>query len=682
MIVDVWSFAVILVELLCGVTSTVRLIGISNGDANQALVAGCERLAEQDIQQQMLAASGEDAREYRSDIEHVLKSVFDLQPQKRPTMLQIAQMGVFSVHVGPIEQPRATPKPRTVPDKKTTSRLSTETFNSKVVVRGLARLLPSELDGRPLLELLGGKQVVRKVAETTLDWLLPRCHFADFFLTCPVKMGQIRVGIAFFLEGYLADPENYSAANLTATHSNLNISDTLFSEFVDTLIQAFRLQGVRGELVLELTRVIERLRKYIIGGYRTRLSLAHGTFESGKAMLEASSSKATMDDFVTQLATSIKRDMRIQSKYSQLNLHETAPAFAQALWAGSLDNAARVVFDNERVKVSIDQGGNGVVFLFCDNVRQVLGSLGVPPLVMQQFILQLEHISDVVVASVSGQLALSNLIGDGTSARNFVSTLLDLCRGDPQLRYYAEMPGFQQRCLPSLFTVSGDTERIREAHSRLRLSDTRYNAFMVHVDSLLRTIYPWPLHPASVCSDAMRSLEAFRGDIIGSAATGAGGVPTAPAFSQNGTMPRRPSRGPAAGMFMHRLSRMGPLRGVVGLLSTLQADPRISEFFVNINEGRWNCMASCIDGILANTATVDPEAIRRAHEKSGITQYHFDCFRECLAGSLEPGQATDSAMSRLDAFQDIVTGRKTRKCPVTGAVGTCLGAGGGSPAGT
>eukprot|EP00928_Gymnodinium_smaydae_P080876 TRINITY_DN64496_c0_g1_i1.p1 TRINITY_DN64496_c0_g1~~TRINITY_DN64496_c0_g1_i1.p1 ORF type:complete len:1232 (+),score=155.65 TRINITY_DN64496_c0_g1_i1:119-3814(+) len=669
---DVWSTGIMLTELMCGSGTNVMLFYGGNNPkdfSHKQIADRCELLARADMQKRILELAGEDAVDVSDDLLKLMEGIFKIDTSERMTIVQVATQGFLALHVGPVEVAPAV-NPGSSSGQKLTPRLSTENFNSKVLVRGFARPIPVEAEDLPLLEAIGGAKVVRQAANTALDWLLApgRSEFQSFFLLCPLKMGRIRAGLASFLEQYLADPQGHDTSALASSHRHLDISDALFNTFADTLIQSFRMQGLRGPIVLETTRVIEKLRPCITGGYRAKLLSCQGV-DFGDTFKGL---KTTQAQFAALLTEAIENDVRLRAHRSLGYAY--MEEFSCHLLQGNLHDAAKAVFSSDVMKTMLDQGVHACVFSFCDNVRQILASLGADSAQLHQLILQLGHFGDVMVATYLGSKRMKS-IAESDNATWFRTTLLQLCNADPLLKYYAEMPNFATRCIPSIMKVTGESSAVlRATHSRLFITDVRYNSLLVHVDKMLRTMLPWPLHPPSVCSDAMRSLEAFREDIL-SGSTGAScavppppssapSAPSGPSGSSSGAAsPSR--RQPGRRSFTMNDSLLP--KSLDAFRESLKNDGRISQLFLGQDDRKWDSMIGCLTSAL-KTGSAPSVDIQKVHDGLGITTYHFDVFQERYVKSLESAHSAEQTVARLESFRDLVVQKSRPKCPITGNI--------------
>lgn len=412
--VDIWSFGVNMLELLCGICSTVELLGIgspsSAAEQLEAIRRTAPKLADPELQKMALDIAGEDITAFRADLEQLLEGALCLEPEKRRNIAELATLAAFATHAGPMAMDsRAsapTSKTNASADTGGRERLKVEHFGSKVDVRGIARPIPIGSGSTKLLEGIGGSRVVHSVVNTAFDWLLPRPEFADFFLSCPLQMGRIRASTALFLEGFLADTERADINRLRQYHQSINVSDWLFNEFADTLTQSFRIQG---ELALDVTRAIERLRVPITAGYRERL--VEGQRQPRRQRAEVfEQSDVEEEDFARVLNDSLHQEARFSAQRFRLPTRESLDAFAASLWNGDVDSAARAVFACDEARAIFDQGFGCFVFLFCDNVRRVLSEVGVSDDEAESMTVQLGHLGEVIAASDKGAAQDGRLI--------------------------------------------------------------------------------------------------------------------------------------------------------------------------------------------------------------------------------------------------------------------------------
>eukprot|EP00913_Durusdinium_trenchii_P013197 g12387.t1 len=160
-------------------------------------------------------------------------------------------------------------------------------------------------------------------------------------------MGRIRAGISSFLTELLDRPDKADLEMLSNVHWNIGVSDFLFTDFADALLEAFRTWGSRGDSNMgEIQACLEKLRLPITAGHRARLAAA-----------------------------------------------QTDRTF----WEGSVDGAMEAVFFGEQ---PLFQQDIGAVCLFCENVRQVLAEIGMEEHDAKDIQVLMEHYGELVLNRV------------------------------------------------------------------------------------------------------------------------------------------------------------------------------------------------------------------------------------------------------------------------------------------
>eukprot|EP00927_Polykrikos_kofoidii_P033518 TRINITY_DN28346_c0_g1_i1.p1 TRINITY_DN28346_c0_g1~~TRINITY_DN28346_c0_g1_i1.p1 ORF type:complete len:1169 (+),score=185.90 TRINITY_DN28346_c0_g1_i1:144-3509(+) len=686
---DVWSVAVMLVELVCGINTVSSMLSITSNDSTDRIVEQTRILATGKGQEKILTMSGEDAyMTHGEDLRKVFKGVFELRADQRTTITDLAKLNVFSTMVGPLCE--GTQK-KGVRDRTNTKRLVEDRFHSsKVAVKGLARPVAQDAPKR-LLEDIGGAKTISQAVHSAFDWLLPRPEFAQFFLACPMKPGRLRESMINYLLRLLSDPANCSKDELRSAHLPYNISDLLFNEFIDTLLQTFRMLGVRGELALEISRVFERLREPITMGYRTRLAATQANAPNLQEKFREAGIRAKGDQITAALVTSLKDDARMKTWQVQLPGDATLRAFIDTLLEGDFDGAASTFFSSAEARLIFRKGYTGFVVLFCDNLDRVLADTGI--LCSDTALLGLQHAGEMVISKCT--LAMpANVSLERDTADWFERTLYEMCRGDSSLQYFAEMPGFKSKCLRAIFKiVSGqDTDKsffasVRQAHGKVYLVDTRFNALLAHVDKMLRALFSFPEHPASLCNNMMRSLESYREDTLNGSTRRASRCQMAVLSSDNLIKPpmpsattsnrsrpcprggRRTSSGPDTPTTVQQ-----PLSERISgpLLERLKADERISSIFKKVSNEGWERMLSCITGVLTGSRTIggNDMMVRNAHANRAIGHFHFDILQEHIAAvcAADGGQdLSDLVSPYLERFREHIV-RSSSDCPVSHTV--------------
>ena len=229
-----------------------------------------------------------------------------------------------------------------------------------------------------------------------------------------------------------------------------------------------------------------------------------------------------------------------------------------------------------------------------------------------------------------------------------------------------------QNCITSIFKLimNGGTppsgqnfsSKLRAAHQDLYLTDARYSAFIVHIDKVLRAMFPWPVHPAAVANSNIRSLEGFRTEVLcGSTLRSSRLQAVEGMLNSNDSSKQRVARQARRGRVVSAMQRCA-----AKLFEAIGMDNRISMFFKNSDPSCKDRKARYLGCALAgNLPTVGapnqsvstasaagtnpptPSSIQSAsvlspagslkqqHQLFRISDYHFDVFLDHVRSALK-----------------------------------------------
>ncbi|CAE8611633.1 unnamed protein product, partial [Polarella glacialis] len=395
--------------------------------------------------------------------------------------------------------------------------------------------------------------------------------------------------------------------------------------------------------------------------------------------------------------------------------------FANFVWQGSLDLAMEVVLSGDH---PVLQQEFGCAVLFTENVRQVLCELGMEDEDSRDMQVLMEHAGELAVIKARNART-PQPPSMGQDLNWFRKTLLDLCKADSFLQYFAEMPKMG-KCFESIFEiVSGGgmmggelASVLRSAHRNLYLTDARFSAFMALIDKLLRAMFPWPAHPAAVANGCVRAFEGLRTEVLcgstlrSSRLAAVEGLANAMGSSTTATETRHA-----------RTARVMAAMGACGvpLFEAIAQDSRISVFFkqsdVATQERKARFLGCALSGGLTSGTssstttshfppTTEPtstdesqgcpfggrkltgsdsgsaassslggiwSSLRQNHQRFRISDYHFDVFLEHVRKALEEEdpESADLAPAQLESYRPhIVMSSRSLHCPVSGARGS------------
>jgi len=716
---DTWSIAVCLVELLCGLGTVESIIGLTPDDESNFdhIAQQCLLLCTDYVHQLVLSYAGKDVQGvHRNDLVKTMRGVFRENPKTRMSARDIGVLEAFSAKAGPLPKAKRLRDPNDDDERSswTHSQISANKSQGSEEDQ-LSDLSVNEWMGPeagdlrpalPLLERIGGGQTVVKVVSTVYDWLLPRPEFGKFFLACPLKMGRIRAGISSFLTELLEDSAKVDLEMLSNVHWNLGVSDFLFTDFADALLEAFRTWGSRGDSnMAEIQSSLEKLRLPITAGHRARLAAAQTDRCPQEIVWLNSSLDCTEEDFAHALSDLLLQDARLEACLNdEKRDHMSSSAlvnFARTFWQGSVDGAMEVVFSGEQ---PLFQQDIGAVSLFCENVRQVLAEIGMEEHDAKDIQVLMEHSGELVLNRARN----AKLVQSPSMAHDvvwFTKTLMNLCKADPFLQFFADNPKMHH-CMTSIFglVMNGGTpaagqnfqSKLRTAHQDLYLTDARYTAFISHIDKVLRAMFPWPVHPAAVANSNIRSLEGFRTEVLcGSTLRSSRLQAVEGMLNSNDSSKQRVARQARRGRVVSAMQRCA-----VQLFNAVVGDSRVSVFFKNSDPACKDRKARYLGCALAgNLPTVSAHAgttsgasgagaqpptpseksggstmspassLKQQHQHFRISDYHFDVFldhvRRALAG--EDPEAADLAPAQLEALRPNVVLDSRASCPVSGA---------------
>ncbi|CAJ1361551.1 unnamed protein product [Effrenium voratum] len=729
---DTWSIAVCLVELLCGLGTVESIIGLTPDDESnfEHIAQQCLLLCTDYVHQLVLSYAGKDVQGvHRNDLVKTMRGVFRENLKSRMTVRDIGALEAFSAKAGPLPKVR---KHRGENDDDERSSWTMSQYSAGPKSGGgsnqdaeetLSDLSVQDWMGpevgdlrpvQPLLERIGGSQTVVKVVSTVYDWLLPRPEFGRFFLACPLKMGRIRAGISSFLTELLEDSDKADLEMLSNVHWNLGVSDFLFTDFADALLEAFRTWGSRGDSAMaEIQAALEKVRLPITAGHRARLAAAQTDRCPQEIVWLVSSLDCSADDFAHGLSDLLTQDARLEAclndeKRGENISSETLVKFSRSFWQGTIDTAMEEVFFGES---PLFQQDIGAVTLFCENVRQVLSETGMDDNDAKDVQVLMEHSGELVLNRVRN----AKLVQAPSCAHDvhwFRKVLMDLCKADPFLQFFADNPKMEN-CISSIFKLIMNggappagvnfSSKLRGAHQDLYLTDARYSAFVAHIDKVLRAMFPWPVHPAAVASSNIRSLEGFRTEVLCGSTLRSSRLQAVEGMlnSSADSSKQRVARNARRGRVMAAMQRCA-----TKLFEAIASDNRVSVFFRNTDpackdrKARYlGCAmggnlptvqssplvnsAKSLDSTTANSVGSPPSStasaavitpassLKQQHLLFRITDYHFDVFldhvRRALVG--EDPEAADLAPAQLEALRPNVVLQSRTSCPATGASG-------------
>ena len=288
----------------------------------------------------------------------------------------------------------------------------------------------------------------------------------------------------------------------------------------------------------------------------------------------------------------------------------------------------------------------------------------------------------------------------------FQKTLLDLCKADPYLQFFAENPKMAG-CLQSMFKLimNGGTppqgasfsSKLRSAHQDLYLTDARYSAFISQVDKVLRAMFPWPVHPAAVANSNIRSLEGFRTEVLCGSTLRSSRLQAVEGMLNSNTdsSKQRVARNARKGRVMSAMQRCAGK-----LFNAIASDQRVSVFFRNTDpackDRKAKYLGCAMGGSLPTVSAVSaptvstigpaspvstssiglsPESsLKQQHRLFRISDYHFDVFLDHVRSALgsEDPEAADLAPAQLENLRQhvVLTSRATSRaaqCPVSGS---------------
>ncbi|CAJ1444216.1 unnamed protein product, partial [Effrenium voratum] len=665
---------------------------------------------------------------HRNDLVKTMRGVFRENLKSRMTVRDIGALEAFSAKAGPLPKVR---KHRGENDDDERSSWTMSQYSAGPKSGGGSNqdaeesvqdwMGPEVGDLRPvqpLLERIGGSQTVVKVVSTVYDWLLPRPEFGRFFLACPLKMGRIRAGISSFLTELLEDSDKADLEMLSNVHWNLGVSDFLFTDFADALLEAFRTWGSRGDSAMaEIQAALEKVRLPITAGHRARLAAAQTDRCPQEIVWLVSSLDCSADDFAHGLSDLLTQDARLEAclndeKRGENISSETLVKFSRSFWQGTIDTAMEEVFFGES---PLFQQDIGAVTLFCENVRQVLSETGMDDNDAKDVQVLMEHSGELVLNRVRN----AKLVQAPSCAHDvhwFRKVLMDLCKADPFLQFFADNPKMEN-CISSIFKLIMNggappagvnfSSKLRGAHQDLYLTDARYSAFVAHIDKVLRAMFPWPVHPAAVASSNIRSLEGFRTEVLCGSTLRSSRLQAVEGMlnSSADSSKQRVARNARRGRVMAAMQRCA-----TKLFEAIASDNRVSVFFRNTDpackdrKARYlGCAmggnlptvqssplvnsAKSLDSTTANSVGSPPSStasaavitpassLKQQHLLFRITDYHFDVFldhvRRALAG--EDPEAADLAPAQLEALRPNVVLQSRTSCPATGAASGARG---------
>jgi len=721
---DVWGFGVLLQELVCGLGSSDEIIGLPPGETDMdapELAERCASMSRAYTQELAMSVAGNDlSSAIRTGLATVWRGTFALDPQARPSIQTLAQVEAFRPHVGllaagaaPAPSPASTsaPTPRWASPSTAQARRDVsmmyahgeppdfslgpglESDPSEVRERRLAGHVgwASPPYAGTLLHRLGGPRAVHSVVVTAYDLFLALPDFAKYFLACPMKMGRIRSGIATFMENLFSSPESCDLEWLDRVHRSLTISDGLFSNFVDILLDAFQ-KEVKPQDIFEIQQTLETLRSFITSGYRARLALAQAwQHQAGGCAGLFMQLGLGVEALAEGLRCGLARDVQLRA-LSHDNWcpedEDTVAIVAARLVQGDVDGAAHAAFGDCQPRA---HHSHAIVSAYGDCVRRVLQGEGVGSEEAEHIAAQLEHHGERVVRRAREPRTRAEVFSDAETKDWFVQTLVQLCTADPFLRHFAERPGFVKCAAAILELASGQDggdrlERVQAVHRDMHVDDERFGALLTHVGAVLRAILPWPAYPAAVCAGALRALQSARTDVLYGSTLQK--VVDLQEHSESASEVSRTASETSASAEASSEASRDLCRRQQELLQAhrrelftrLKQDPRVSVFFQS-SDGA--CLLRKATGVGLALGGKLPEGgretLRRLHACWKITHYDFDIFCEhveTLLGELNASAAGGAARNLGKFRREIVS--EASRCPFSGASG---GASSGCPFG-
>jgi len=338
----------------------------------------------------------------------------------------------------------------------------------------------------------------------------------------------------------------------------------------------------------------------------------------------------------------------------------------------------------------------GTANLFSEHVKQVLVEMRMEEDDAKDIQLLMEHAGELVLNRAQNERPRQPLTM-GHNAEWFRKTLLDLCKADPFLQFYAEKPGME-RCVMSIFSIvngaaathSEFSRKLRSAHQDFYLTDARYTVFIAHIDKVLRAMFPWPVHPAAVANGNIRSLEGLRTEVLCGSTLRHSRLQVAEGIISGADgNKQKVVRKDRSGRVMSAMKNCAR-----ALFNGIASDSRVSFFFKNSDPECKDRKARYIGCALGGhlPATVDSHetqssaastssgssaanpglSLRRQHRLLRISDYHFDVFLEHVHKALaaEDMEASDLAPAQLETLREnVVLPSMRSQCPFSGATG-------------
>lgn len=168
---DLWSFGVLLIELVCGNRSVDRLVNLCGKDSQSETIRKCSSLADSHVQQEALNFAGCDiGTEQLAELASAFHGLVRMEPTMRINLQRFAQLGFIQKHVGHL-QPRRNGSIATIDDAHANRPSSKSSQSSSCQSSGLGSASEISLRGRTvedsemfrtpsLLSVLGGNAIV------------------------------------------------------------------------------------------------------------------------------------------------------------------------------------------------------------------------------------------------------------------------------------------------------------------------------------------------------------------------------------------------------------------------------------------------------------------------------------------------------------------------------------------
>ncbi|KAF4653512.1 hypothetical protein FOL47_010479 [Perkinsus chesapeaki] len=528
------------------------------------------------------------------------------------------------------------------------------------------------IDGKNLLERLGGEMAVEAVVDTLYGALIldPRVKF--FFLLDASRMRQIKTRMTQLLVGACGGPRLYDIAKLKPAHFHHNITDYHFDAVCENLRVSCEVTDIPSAFIDELLETVVKFRQQITSGCTIRLEIAHRKTES--AGTDSLYSQLGMKDgivvFVDKLFKRLHADQRIAYFFAGSKtevIKEKLSLYLDQIFGGVDEYTGR---DIAQVH-SLIQISDFHFDCFIHACAQSFAESGLDEDSTDECVVLLEANRASVVNSnrrdhdVRKMLALANkktlfeILGGESSITGVVDKVYEMAVLDSRLRSFFEKNKAKIQSIKKKMSqyvcglvggpVKYDEADLQPAHYAINITNYHFDSIL----ELFRICLIGDNVERSVVRDFIKTLHPVRRLVT----TG---------FTLRTELAKRNLEHGRDQLFRKLGESEGILALIDKLFGILFTDPRVKDFFADKEETKVKAIKKGITTVLVETwggpKAYQGREIANIHREVGLNDYHFDAFladlQKALMGGGADEQLIDEVIVTVEPLRQGVLSRK------------------------